>query len=285
MRMPRRPPSVRARGLGAEMRAHRAETGLSTRAVAQRLGWAYSTLNRIEGGKRKTTPEEIAALLVVYDVKGAERERLLALTREIDQPGWWETGPPGVDQQLPAFISFESTAARIVDVCTLLMPGLLQTAEYTREVMLSNLIPAERVEMLVSMRLGRQAVLSRGEPPEYTAIIDEAALRRPLGGGRVMAEQIRSVVKASQRSNAEVRVVPLARGNHPGIDGPYVLMEFAKARTIVHLEHKRSSLFLDEPDDVSPFVDATATLQRIALDPDASREFLAAVAAEYEQLE
>lgn len=283
--MPRRPPGVRARALGAEMRKLRAASTLSTRAVAERLGWAYSTVNRIETGKRKTSVEEVAALLVVYDVKGAERDRLIELTKEVDQPGWWETGPPGVDKQLPALISFESTARRIVDVAMVLMPGLLQTAEYTREIMLTGLVPPAQAEMLVAMRLGRQAVLTKESAPQYTAIIDEAVLRRPLGSATIMADQVRALLKATHRRNTVIQVLPLSRGGHAALDGSYVVMEFVSSRTIVHLEHKRSSLFVDEAEDVGPFLDATATLQQAALDPGESRDFLAAVAEEYEQRE
>lgn len=283
--MPRRPPGVRARALGAEMRDLRAASKLSTRAVAERLGWAYSTVNRIESGKRKTSVEEVAALLVVYDVKGAERDRLIELTKEVDQPGWWEHQPPGVDKQLPALIGFESTASRIVAVSPILISGLLQTAEYTRAVMTTGLVSSAQAEVLVAMRLGRQAVLSKKPSPDYLAIIDEAALRRPLGGPAVMADQIRAILKIADRPNVAVQVLPFACGGHPGLDGPYVLLEFARARTIVHLEHKRSSLFVDEPDDVTPFLQATANLQQTALSPERTRTFLMDLAVEYDQLE
>jgi transcriptional regulator with XRE-family HTH domain len=283
--MPRRPPGVRARGLGAELKELRAATGLSVRAVAERLGWTHSVVNRIELGKRKTTSEEVSALLVVYDVKGPERDRLLDLAREVEQPGWWETGQGGLPKQLPALIGFEATATRIVDAATVLVPGLLQTADYTREVMLSGLVSASEAEPLVAMRLGRQAVLSKREPPTYLAIIDEAVLRRPVGGPEVMADQLRAIAKASSRTNVTVQVLPFDLGGHPGLDGAYLIMEFAKAPTIVHLEHKRSSLFVDEPEDVRPFIDATARLRQVALGADETRRFLASLTAEYEQQE
>jgi hypothetical protein len=100
-----------------------------------------------------------------------------------------------------------------------------------------------------------------------------------------MADQIRRIAKESSRPNITVQVIPFHTGEYTGLDGSYVVLEFAKARTIVHLEHKRSGIFVDEAEDVTPFLDATATLQQVALDPDESREFLAAVAAEYEQRE
>jgi len=271
--------------LGTELRDYRVVNQLSTRAVADRLGWAYSTVNRIETGKRKTTVEEVAALLVVYNVRGTERDRLLELAREVDQPGWWETGHPGVQRQLTALIGFEATANRIVDVAPVLMPGLLQTPEYTRALLLSMDVPDRLIETMVAMRLGRQAILTKPDPPEYVAIIDEAVLRRPIGGHRTMIDQLHRILKEMTRQNVTVQVIPLSVGGHAGLDGPYVVLDYVKSRTIVHLEHKRSGSFVDEPDEVEPFTDATARLRQIALSPVDTREFLAALAAEYEQRE
>jgi transcriptional regulator with XRE-family HTH domain len=281
--MPRRPPGVRARALGAELREFRAAAKLSTRAVAERLGWAYSTINRIETGKRKTTTDEVSALLVVYNVKGDERDRLIELAREVDQPGWWETGHPSVQKQLTALIGFEATATGIVDFAPVLVPGLLQAPEYTRALLISMGMADSLAETMVSMRMGRQAILSKPDPPEYLAIVDEAVLRRPIGGPRVMADQIHRMLKEMTRPNVTVQAIPLRVGGHTGLDGPYVVLSYAKSRTIVHLEHKRSGIFVDEPDDIGPFLEATATLQRIALDPIATGDFLTALAAEYEQ--
>jgi transcriptional regulator with XRE-family HTH domain len=154
----------------------RAATGLSVRAVAERLGWTHSVVNRIELGKRKTSSEEVSALLVVYDVKGAERDRLIDLAREVEQPGWWESNNmPGLPSQLTALIGFESTASRITNFAGLLVPGQLQNAEYTRALMVGAGWSASAAETMVTMRLGRQAVFTKPDRPEYRAII---------GGGR-----------------------------------------------------------------------------------------------------
>ncbi len=281
--MRKRLTTVRARGLGAELRELRSKSGLSTRAVAERLGWSTSTLNRIENGKRAATSEEVAALLVVYGVTGAERDRLLNLAKDTDQPGWWEIPSPGLPPQLTALIGFESQATRIVSVDMLLVPGLLQTPEYTRALMTSGGVPSYEVEARVAMRMGRQTILSRPEPPELLAIIDEAALRRPLGSRTLMAEQLRHILKTASRRNVTVQVIPFAHGGHPGVNGSFMVLEFAKARTIVHMEHTRSSLFVDDPEDVDPYLQAVDTLREVALDPAASAEFIASVAAEYER--
>jgi hypothetical protein len=113
--------------------------------------------------------------------------------------------------------------------------------------------------------------------------MDEAVLRRPVGGRSVMAEQLRHAIKVAERPNVSIQVIPYQRGAHTGLDGSFVVLEFAKAQTIVHLEHKRSGLFLDEPEIVAPFVSAVDTLRGMALDPHRSAEFVASVAAEYDR--
>ncbi|MDT3443605.1 MULTISPECIES: helix-turn-helix transcriptional regulator [unclassified Pseudofrankia] len=281
--MPRRPPSARARGLGAELRDLRATTGLSARAVADRLAWSPSTLSRLENGLRSISPEDVATLLVVYQVTGDDRDRLLALAREIDRPGWWETGPAGIPNQLTALIGFEAQASRITDVAMLLIPGLLQTPDYARAVMTGGDVPAHEIDARVATRLGRQAVLTRADPPHLHVLLDEAAIRRPIGGPAVMAAQLRHLAATGTRPNITVQVLPSALGAHPGIDGSYVILQFDKAPTLIHLEHLRSSLFVDDPADVKPFLSAADTLAAQALDAAASADFLTTAADDHEQ--
>lgn len=280
--MSKRPATVRARGLGAELRELRNATGLSTREVAERVGWSASTVNRIENGNRAVTSEDVAALLVIYGVTGQERDRLLELAREASQPGWWETGSPALPTQLSALIRFETEASRIVDVGLVLVPGLLQTPEYARAVMVSSKVPEPEIDPRVATRMGRQVVLTRPEPPEFVAIIDEAALRRPIGGHAVMAEQLQHLLKVADRPHVTLQIVPFSCDGHVSLHGSFVLLEFAKAAAVVHHEHKRSSIFLDEPEDVQPYAEVARILQEEALNSDESADFVAAIAAEYE---
>ncbi|SFB33070.1 Transcriptional regulator, contains XRE-family HTH domain [Amycolatopsis marina] len=281
--MPTRHGTARIRSIATELRDLRDKAGLSTREAAKRVGMSASTLNRLENGGKAVEPEDVSALLVVYAVTGVERERLLQLSREANLPGWWETGDRPLPKHLPALISFESEATAIVHVSMLRIPGLLQTADYIREVMSANQVAAPEVEARVAARLGRQSVLTKPRPPQYLVILDEAVLRRPVGGGQLMAEQLRHVVNSARRPNIEVRVIPFARGEHAGVDGTFVVMDFAKARSIVYLEHKRSSLFVDDPDEVRVFHQTTDTLLTTALGSGESLEFLASVADEYSE--
>jgi hypothetical protein len=186
-------------------------------------------------------------------------------------------------KHLPALISFESEATAIIDASMLLVPGLLQTADYTRALLVAAGVASQEIETMVAARLGRQAVLSRLRSLRYLAILDEAVLRRPVGGAQTMIEQVRHILRCGKRPNIEIRVVPIERGAHTGLDGSFTILEFVRGRTIVYLEHKRSSLFVDEPDDVVPFHAARDTLLETALGRGNSHEFLVLVAKDFSE--
>ncbi|GAA3740144.1 helix-turn-helix domain-containing protein [Salinactinospora qingdaonensis] len=280
--MPRKA-TVRARGLGAELKELRTRTGLTTTVVGKRLGWSASTVSRIETGQRGVTSEEVAAMLVVYRATPEERERLVGLAREVDKPGWWETGDSGLPKQLTSLISFESQATRITAMSLAYVPGLLQTEQYAHAVMLASGVSASAAQTRVVTRMGRQGVLTRSDPVEFHAFIDEAVLRRPLGGAAVMAEQVRHLLAMGKRSNITIQVLPFSAGGHLGLDGSFVILEYGKAPTIVHLENKTSSLFLDDHEDTALYLADAATLENVALKASESARFLASIADTYEE--
>lgn len=272
----------RARALAAELRDLRRQAKLSTRDAAERIGISSASLNRNELGTRMPSPEEVSGLLVIYGVTGVTRERVLALARAANPSGWWETGKYALPKQLPTLITFESEATRITQFQPLVVPGLLQTHAYMRAVMEAFGAPDADADTRVAARAGRQTVLTRKHPPRYFAIMDEAALRRPFGGHKVMAEQIRRIIEFAEQPNIAVQVIPFERGGYPNF-GSYVLLQFAKAPDIVHLEHKQASGFLDDPEDTAPFQPLTDTLKAAALAPAETSDFLAAMALDYDR--
>lgn len=270
---------AKARGLGAELADLRQQAGMTLREVAERLGWSAPTLCRIENGTRDTTPEEVAALLVIYKITGARNDRLVELARTIDQPGWWETSASGLPGQLTALCAFEAEATKITDVCMILIPGLLQTAEYARAVMEATGV--DSIDDRVAVRLGRQGILSRRQPPEFHVIMDEAVLRRPLGGVEVMAAQIRHLLQQTAKPNVTIQV--LRRAGHHALNGSYYTLEFPPpAQPFVLLEHFNSSSFVDDADVVRAFQATTDMLTHEALDPTRTQEFLAHLVHRYE---
>jgi transcriptional regulator with XRE-family HTH domain len=277
-----KPSASRARALAAELKELRRQAKLNTKEAAGQVNISSASLNRTELGTRMPSIEEVSALLVVYGVTGVARERVLEMVRMAKPSGWWEIGGSALPKQLPTLMAFESQATQITHFQPLVVPGLLQTHAYMRAVMDRGGIPYDEAEPRVRARAGRQIVLTGEKAPRYIAIMDEAVVRRPFGGRKVMAEQIRKIIELSDLPNVSVQVIPFERGGYP-LYGPYVLLEFGKAREIVHLEHKQASGFLDQPDDTAPFQSLTDTLKAAALGPAETSEFLAGIAAEYDK--
>ncbi|MBA8827035.1 transcriptional regulator with XRE-family HTH domain [Saccharopolyspora lacisalsi] len=275
--------TARARGLGTEIRKLRKGVDLRLEELAKRCGWSRATLGRMESGDKVPTQTEVAIVVATLGITGDERARLLDLAEDADKTRWWEVGYSGMPSQLLALIDFERKAAKITDISLALMPGLLQTADYTRAIIGVGGHEGDDLESRVSLRLGRQSVLTRNEPVEYHAIVDESALYRPVGGKRVLVEQLRHLSRMAERSNVTLQIMPLSIGAHVGLNGNHVLLEFRRQRAIVHLEHRRSSVFLDEPEETSPFFDALPTLAEAALSSDESVNLIAARAQAMEE--
>ncbi len=251
------------------------------RLVGKQLDWSEAKVSRVENAKQGITEADVSAMLAVLRVTGTDRERLLKMAREIDQPAWWELGH-NLPAQLSALIDTEQRATHITDVTLNLLPGLLQTRAYTRAVMESAGVGSDQIDDLVSIRQVRQGALSSSDPATLHCFIDETALLRPVGGARVMSDQLRSILTATGQSNITVQVLPLALGAHAGLAGTFVLLKFIKSRPVVYLEARSSGAFLDEPDDVSLFADAAERLNQLASDPTASGEIIAKYMKQYE---
>lgn len=275
-------PTIVGRGLGGELRELRQARRLSTRKAADQLGWQASKISRMENGKQGIRVEDVASLLVVYHVIGDERQRLLKMAERSGEPGWWEV-IGGLSAESRTLIQLEAEATAIVDFEPLLVPGLLQVPDYTRALMRAGGLADMDAQARVAARLGRQAILSRDEPPALHVIVDEMVLRRVLGGRRVMARQLRHLIEAAERPNVTLRVVPFAVGGHTGLDGSFAILDFPRNRSVVYLDHKISGLFLEEPEQVALFRREADRLNEVALAAAASLDFVARVATEHDR--
>ncbi|MFD0203535.1 MULTISPECIES: helix-turn-helix domain-containing protein [Saccharothrix] len=278
--MPRKSPGARERGLGAELRAIReaVQPKLTVSRAAELLGWSKSLLSNLENGKRNTTAEEVAALLAIYHVTDGRREELIEKARGSHGPGLWERNLPGLPRESNTLAGYEAEAVRMLCWEPLLVPGLLQTMDYTRAFMLVDGVEPRDIEPRLMARLRRQQVL-RGDV-EYVALIGEAALRTTVGGSKAMAEQWRQVARAAEASNVDVRVVP-SDVVHPGMLGPFLLLEFKTATPIAHVEHQRSAMFL-ERGDATPYVTTAARVEAVTLGATESLRLITARAEELE---
>ncbi|MQA16245.1 MAG: helix-turn-helix domain-containing protein [Pseudonocardiaceae bacterium] len=273
--------SVRSRQVAAELRTLRERAQLSGAEVAKRLGMSPSKISRIETGNSGLQIEDVAALLGLYQVPASTRDELLDLVRRSEERGWW-TRQPGLPKLWRSLIDFEAKATRVQNYEALVVPGLLQTAEYARAIIqgVAPTITNAELDNLVASRLARQAVLTRASAPQFFAVLDEGALRRPVGEPGVMHRQLQHLLGAAEHPHVTLRVVPLAAGAHAGLRGPFVILEFAEEPALVYLENHGTVLFLEEEVDLAAYRLALGTILHTALAPAATAERIAQIAAE-----
>jgi transcriptional regulator with XRE-family HTH domain len=276
-------PSVRSRQVSALLRRLREDLGLSAVEVAKALGMSPSKISRIETGSRGLRVEDVAAMLGHYKVPEHERIRILDQVRKAEERGWWESQGLGLPQLWQALINFESRATRIQNFEALVVPGLLQTDEYTEAIISSINKTLSKVELtnLVASRRARQAVLGNREL-QFLAVIDESALRRPVAESGVMRRQLRHLADSSERPNVTVRVVPLQAGQYAGLQGPFACLDFADEPSLVYIENHHLGMFLDEKEDIAAYRVALGNILNSALEPAQSAELIANLAREHE---
>ena len=281
-------PAVRRRKLGAELRALRAGTGLTSGEAARLVGWHQSKVSRIETGASGVKPPDVRLLLDAYQVGDPQlRDMLLVLAGSDDGGGrhhWWHAYRGVLPPAYRDFISLESQASTIRTLETSVVPGLLQTPEYARAVTraavggLDNDGP-ERLDALVQVRLARQDVLRADPPLALSVVLDEAVVRREVGGPGVMARQLNRLVEAAHLPQVRLQVLPFAAGAHIGITGPFVIFSFPSTSDldVVVLDHLTSSLYLERKEDLEAYSEAFSTLQFHALSPEDSSDYIAGI--------
>lgn len=217
--------SVRARRLAHELKARRGHAGLSMEEAAAQLGFSYSKLNRFENARAIPSATDVGHMLDLYEAEANDRDSLIRLARDAKARGWWE-GWKGVFTG--SYVALEDGAKKIREWEAQLVPGLLQTDSYARAVIEAGLPDRDSsdIDKRVQARMARKTLLSRQDAPDFEAIIDEAVLRRPIGGADVMREQLHALLAAGRRTNVTVRVLPLDSGVHAGLDGSFTHMEF-----------------------------------------------------------
>jgi transcriptional regulator with XRE-family HTH domain len=276
-----REPTVRGRELGEGLRRAMQQARLNGKQVAHQLDWSPSWVSRLLSGKRKASPLHVAALLALCRVTGPERERLLALCQDQHTPGWLQQHGSRLPRQLRTLIDHKDKAVAISDFQSMMVPGLLQTADYARAVIQDpGTVPMAEVEDRVAARLARQRLFSRDRPARFAFFVHEFVLRLPVGGPAVMSDQLHHLLRMSVRPYLTLRVVPAALGAHAGIAGHFTLLEFAEFKPVAYLESQTSSLFLERPEEISAYQHILATLAGTALKEGESRELIATLATE-----
>jgi transcriptional regulator with XRE-family HTH domain len=277
-------PSVRLRRLAAQLRELRAESGMTQEEVAERTGIDRSTLYRLESAQQRPQRSTLIQLLDLYRAEDPRRGELLALLREAGQRGWLQQYRSELPEVYADYIGFEEEARSISNYESLFIPGLLQTDGYVRALLPGTLpyATSSEIENRVSARMARQTLLDREDPPRLWAIMDEAAVRRQVGGREIMRGQLARLREAAARPNVTIQVIPFDAGSHPGMDGAFIVLDFADPadQSIVYTDSPAGGLFLEEEVELRRYILMFEHLRAAALRPDETLILLAEIAAQ-----
>jgi transcriptional regulator with XRE-family HTH domain len=279
-------PSIKRRRLGVALRRVREQSGQTTEDAAKRLNWSKSKVSRIETAAVTVIPDDVRALLGLYDVLTDEVEQLVTLAQEDRQPGWWRQYSEVLPPEFEGYLSLESEASRILTYQPDVIPGLLQTPDYARRVLAQHpltVMPYE-IERSAQLRQARQARLTSDDPVVLDAVINEGALRRMVGDPAVLRVQLAHLITMVDLQNVVIRVLPFTVGEHPGMHGPFAVLEFPDPDDphVVHLDVLATSYYLIGLRDVGAYQLAHERLRALALGPDESRDRIASLAEEAE---
>ena len=275
-------PTVGRRRLAAELRRLRTSTGKTAEDVGKALGWSKAKISRYELAQSGLKPADIERLLEFYEVQGSHREQLLALAEEATHKGWWEAYSDVLTEGHLGYISLEAEAKSILEWQINVIPGLLQTEQYARAVLSGYqevaTISPRAIERRLETRLIRQQLLTRDEPLEYLALLDESVLHRQRGAESVMRAQLRRLANVSELPNVTIQILPLKRNHGLAVDS-FSLLQFGNAyETILHdvvsLEHLSNELYVEGDTDTYQFRLAFHHLSDESLSPPESRELI-----------
>jgi transcriptional regulator with XRE-family HTH domain len=271
-------PTVLRRQLGAELRRMRERAHRTVTDVAHELGWSESKLSRVETAHSGIRAADLQRLCELYGAEEGERKRLSALADQARQRGWWEAYGDALPNAYETFIGFEAEATAIFNYEAQVVPGLLQTDEYASVVTIADAVVPDRgvIERRVAVRMARQAVLTRDPPPRLWAILDEAVIRRPIGGEDVMRRQLLRLLEASERETITIQILPFAVGAHRALAGSFIILEFGDDSNapLVYSEGMTGGTFRSKPDELRSYWMSFEALRTAALDPERSYEFI-----------
>jgi uncharacterized protein DUF5753/helix-turn-helix protein len=265
--------------LGAQLRKLRESQGVSRENAGWEIRASESKISRMELGRVGFKERDVADLLTLYGVSDEqERAALLTLARQANTPGWWHRYGDVLPTWFQSYLGLEAASALIRTYEVQFVPGLLQTRDYARAVIMlghSGATPAE-VERRISLRIARQQILTLSAPPQVWAVVDEAVLRRPIGGTAVMRAQIEALIEATKLPSVRLQVIPFHAGGHAAAGGAFTILRFPEHELpdVVYVEQLTSSLYLDKREDIDHYALAMERLCLEAEPPSRTPEIL-----------
>jgi transcriptional regulator with XRE-family HTH domain len=283
--------TVPRRQLGRYLRELRNGQRLTVRAAAERLEWSEAKMWRIETGQTSLRSLDVEAMCKIYGAPADLTEALMGLARETKARGWWHAYGDVIPEGFDVYIGLEEAASQLSWYEPELVPGILQTEGYARTLIQTHNrgVGEEEISRRVHVRMARQPLIRRATAPlQLQVALNEAILRRPVGGPPVMAEQLDQLVQVSGLPNVSLRVAPFSAGAHPGVmSGPFVILRFPadgdgqdSEPATVYKDGFTGALYLDKPPEVERYTQAFGSIRDACLDEDASRSLIQQAAEE-----
>jgi len=272
-------PTVLRMALGGQLRRLREERGISSQAAGEAIRASHAKISRLECGKTGFRERDIRDLLMLYGITDTEQvDAFVDLARKANQPGWWHQYGDVLPPWFETYLGLEQAAEVIRWYEAQFVPGLLQTADYARAVIAlgHGHEPTEEIDRRVALRIQRQQILYRPDPPTVWVVIDEAALHRPIGGTQVMRGQIQHLLNIGELPHVTVQVLPYSAGGHAAAGGPFIILRYPEHEIpdLVYLEQLTSALYLDKRRDVEHYLAIADRLAVQAETPDDTLRFL-----------
>ncbi|MFE0737850.1 helix-turn-helix domain-containing protein [Streptomyces sp. NPDC058855] len=265
--------------LGSQLRRLRESRGITREAAGYSIRASESKISRMELGRVSFKSRDVEDLLTLYGVTDeSERGALLGLAREANLAGWWHSYGDVLPGWFQTYVGLEGAASLIRVYEVQFVHGLLQTEAYAHAVVSRGMpgAPAAEIDRRVALRMERQKVLVSERAPQFHAVLDEAALRRPYGGRTVMREQLRHLIEVSEHPGVTLQVMPFGFGGHAGESGSFAMLSFPESdlSDIVYLEQLTSALYLDKREEVAQYERVMEQLRKDSPDPAESRDLL-----------
>jgi Domain of unknown function (DUF5753)/Helix-turn-helix domain len=272
-------PTVPRMLVGIELHRYRDAAGISPEQAAYEIRASRSKISRMENGLVRFKERDVTDLLTLYGITDEQiRGRLVTLARQANTPGWWSRYGDIMADWFESYLGLETAASVIRTFELQFVHGLFQTEDYARAVTLlgHTAAPADEIDRRVSLRLKRQDLLTSPRPPQVWSVLDEGALRRPVGGRQVMRAQLSHLAEVARMRHVSIQVVPFERGGHAAAGGSFTVLRFSEPEVpdVVYLEQLTSALYLDKREDVDHYMEVMNHLSTEALTPAQTVKFI-----------
>jgi Domain of unknown function (DUF5753) len=250
------------------------------------MDWSLSKIIRIEGGSVGISTNDIKALLACYQITDEDKIRtLVELARGARERSWWSVYADVANPRYLQYIEYETAAFTMRSFQPLVIPGILQTYEYAQAIMrqFAPYTSEGRTDALVDLRVRRQELLERPEPPYFYFVLDEAVVRRMVGGQSVMRQQLRRLLELADRPNVSIELVPFSAGVHPGLEGSFVILEFSDAvdDDVLYLETNQGGMIKhDDQEEILTYREIFEQLRSMSLGPAGSMTYIGEIVSE-----